>query len=205
MWGRLRFGFTKVNTRMAKYPLATAVAVGGFKNISCDLMVQKVVEQRETIDWKRLRFMAVFGVLYLGFFQYKFLVQGTPHFFGIASKKSPTVAELRAYATKVVLFDNFFHMPFMYLPTFFMLRELSCRDHGTWMQYVDGSLTSWKNAFANDVALSLAIFTPVQAFNFYVLPPHLRIPSLMGAGFVYITALSILHGNVETEKIEAKS
>lgn len=46
----------------------------GFKTSFSDLLVQKVVEQREQVDWKRNAAFATFGFVYLGGVQYMIYV-----------------------------------------------------------------------------------------------------------------------------------
>jgi hypothetical protein len=49
----------------AKYPLAFGIVFSGIKTSLSDLLVQKVVERREYVDWKRNGAFAMFGFLYL--------------------------------------------------------------------------------------------------------------------------------------------
>lgn len=57
-----------------RYPLAFGVGLSGVKTSVSDLLVQKVVEQRETIDWRRNAAFASFGFVYLGVVQYSLYV-----------------------------------------------------------------------------------------------------------------------------------
>ena len=60
--------------RLAKsYPFSRH-GVPLFKTSDCDLMVQKVVEKRENIDWKRNIAFGTFGLFYLGGVQYMIYV-----------------------------------------------------------------------------------------------------------------------------------
>ena len=68
--------WTKLSSVPAKYPLAFGVAFSGFKTSLSDLLVQKVVEQKEwtDINWKRNGAFAAFGFVYLGGIQYALYV-----------------------------------------------------------------------------------------------------------------------------------
>lgn len=56
------------------YPFAFGVVLSGCKTSFSDLLVQKVVEQREKVDWKRNAAFASFGFFYLGGVQYAIYV-----------------------------------------------------------------------------------------------------------------------------------
>ena len=57
--------------RIAKtYPLRFGMAFSLFKTSGCDLLVQKIVEKREEIDWRRTVAFGSFGLFYLGGVQY---------------------------------------------------------------------------------------------------------------------------------------
>ena len=56
---------TRMRSIPMEYPFAFGVVFSGFKTSFSDLMVQKVVEQREQIDWKRNAAFAAFGFIYL--------------------------------------------------------------------------------------------------------------------------------------------
>ena len=66
--------WTRVKSIPMAYPFAFGVVLSGFKTSFSDLLVQKVVEQRETIDWKRNAAFASFGFFYLGGVQYMIYV-----------------------------------------------------------------------------------------------------------------------------------
>lgn len=61
--------------RLAKSrPVAFGAGYSLLKTTGCDLMVQKVVEKRENIDWKRTAAFGSFGLFYLGGVQYALYV-----------------------------------------------------------------------------------------------------------------------------------
>ncbi len=66
--------WSRVRSLPAAYPFAFGVVLSGFKTSFSDLLVQKVVEQREKIDWKRNAAFATFGFVYLGGVQYMIYV-----------------------------------------------------------------------------------------------------------------------------------
>ena len=58
----------------AKHPFAFGVVISTVKTSVSDLIVQKVVQQKEEIDWKRNLAFASFGCFYLGGVQYAIYV-----------------------------------------------------------------------------------------------------------------------------------
>jgi hypothetical protein len=57
-----------------RYPFAFGMTISTFKTSASDLLVQKVVEQKEVVDWKRNAAFAAFGCFYLGGVQYMIYV-----------------------------------------------------------------------------------------------------------------------------------
>jgi hypothetical protein len=57
-----------------RYPFAFGMTISTFKTSASDLLVQKVVEQKEQVDWKRNAAFAAFGCFYLGGVQYMIYV-----------------------------------------------------------------------------------------------------------------------------------
>lgn len=66
--------FTKLKSIPIQYPLLFGGGLSCVKTSGSDLLVQKVVEQRDDIDWKRNVAFASFGLFYLGGVQYALYV-----------------------------------------------------------------------------------------------------------------------------------
>lgn len=115
----------RVNARAAARPLFTAVVVATTKNVVADLIIQKGVEQKEAIDWRRTALFGSFGMLFVGAAQYKVLVKWAPRVFGLTAAGSLHSPRRTLAAVKIVAFDQLFFCPFMYLPTFFVMREVA--------------------------------------------------------------------------------
>ena len=71
------------------------------------------------------------------------------------------------------------------------MREVAHSD-ASLSHAVATGLGFWRAHIFDDAALQAAIFMPVQMFNFRFNPPHLRVPTLVVAGVVWISALSLL-------------
>ena len=110
--------------------LHTALAFGlGFsclKTSAADLLVQKHIERREEIDWKRNGAFGLFGLVYLGGIQYAIYVP-------LFSRLFPTAASFTAKTLRQKLrdrigmlnvikqtaLDQLVHHPFLYFPCFY--------------------------------------------------------------------------------------
>jgi hypothetical protein len=62
--------WNRVRQISVKDPMAFGIVLSGSKTSFSDLLVQKVVERREEIDWMRNAAFACFGFFYLGGVQY---------------------------------------------------------------------------------------------------------------------------------------
>lgn len=69
-----RSAFSVIKSIPIKYPLGFGAGLSCVKTSGSDLLVQKVVEQREEVDWKRNLAFGTFGLLYLGGVQYALYV-----------------------------------------------------------------------------------------------------------------------------------
>ena len=54
--------WNRIKSIPATYPLGFGIVFSGLKTSFSDLLVQKVVEQREKVDWKRNAAFATFGL-----------------------------------------------------------------------------------------------------------------------------------------------
>ena len=110
-------------------PLAFGMGFSLVKTSGADLMVQKVLEQRETIDWKRNIAFGSFGLFYLGGVQYVLYVPIFSRLFPrAASFAAKSVADkvkdmpgIRGLFAQVFL-DQAVHHPLMYFPIFYCVK-----------------------------------------------------------------------------------
>ena len=120
LWSRLKLV-------PSEHPFAFGVIISGIKTSFSDLLVQKVVERKEQIDWKRNAAFASFGFVYLGGVQYMIYV---PFFGRLFPRTAAFVA--KPFLEKVkdtrgilgtlaqVFLDQAVHHPFMYFPAFYI-------------------------------------------------------------------------------------
>lgn len=127
LWSRLK-------SVPSEHPFAFGVVVSGVKTSFSDLLVQKVVERKENIDWKRNMAFASFGFIYLGGVQYAIYV---PLFGKLFPRTASFVA--KPFREKLkdtkgimgtlaqVFLDQAVHHPLMYFPAFYAtVSEATC-------------------------------------------------------------------------------
>lgn len=121
------------------HPFAFQLIVATGKTAAADLMVQSVAEGKSLaeVDWKRNAIFVVFGFAYLGGFQWYLMVHKYRQWFPTMDTFAKmSFAEKIKYhagildAGKMVLFDIFIHLPLMYFPTYYAVKEFVSGD--TW-------------------------------------------------------------------------
>ena len=116
------------------------------------------------------------------------------------------VPRAQAVAAAVVL-DNCVHIPCLYLPTFYCMREFSKPASSTLApaDVVRLGLGDYRSNLWDDVCLQACIFVPVQIANFGFNPPHLRVPTVVAAGAVWVTCLSYFRGGGRSSGPQAET
>jgi len=181
----------------AKYPFAFGIFISTFKTSFSDLLVQKVVEQKEKIDWKRNAAFATFGFLYLGGVQYLIYVP----FFGrifpgaaaFAAKpirdKVKDVRGMFNVAAQVFL-DQCVHHPLMYFPAFYITKELVMHEKPD----VTRCLKEYRRNMKEDLLALWKVWVPTTFLNFAFMPMWARIPWVAGTSLLWTSILSAMRG-----------
>lgn len=186
----------------AKHPLAFGIVVSGVKTSVMDLVVQKVVETKEKIDWRRNIAFATFGFVYLGGIQYALYVPIFGRLFPNAAKfaakpfrqKLKDGPGLRSLGFQLFL-DQCVHHPVMYFPAFYVTKELVMsgkNDDGK--PDISRVLTDYRNNIMEDLVALWRIWVPATLVNFAFMPMHLRIPFTAGVSLVWTCVLSAMRG-----------
>mmetsp|Transcript_14697 Transcript_14697/g.40884 ORF Transcript_14697/g.40884 Transcript_14697/m.40884 type:complete len:439 (-) Transcript_14697:1831-3147(-) len=186
----------------AKHPLAFGVVLSGVKTCLMDLLVQKVVDQKEKIDWRRNAAFATFGFIYLGSVQYAIYVPIFGRIFPNAAKFAAKPLKQKVKDVKgiwnlglQVFLDQCVHHPFMYFPAFYATKELvMCgkRDDGkpNWGRVVQ----EYKNNIHEDMIALWKIWVPATLVNFAFMPMHMRIPFAASISLLWTCVLSAMRG-----------
>ena len=180
-----------------KYPMAFGVVLSGFKTSFSDLLVQKVVEQREKVDWKRNAAFAAFGFLYLGGVQYTLYVPVFGRLFPNAAafaakpvaQKIKDVRGMMNLAAQTFL-DQCVHHPLMYFPAFYCTKEFVMAEKPD----LGRVLSDYRKNMKEDLAALWKIWVPATMVNFAFMPMHYRIPFVAGVSLLWTCVLSTMRG-----------
>ena len=181
----------------AKYPFAFGVILSGFKTSFSDLVVQKVVEKREKVDWKRNAAFATFGFVYLGGVQYTIYVPIFGRLFPNAASfaAKPLAQKLKDVRGMMNLgaqtfLDQCIHHPLMYFPAFYCTKEIVMAEKPD----VGKVISQYRTNMKEDLLALWKIWVPATMFNFAFMPMHLRIPFVAGVSLLWTCVLSAMRG-----------
>ncbi|MEM8648880.1 MAG: Mpv17/PMP22 family protein, partial [Pseudomonadota bacterium] len=183
-------------------PYATNIIIATGKTAAADLMTQVVVEGKswEQVDWKRNMVFVVFGAGYLGAFQWLIQVN-------VFSKLFPNMATFAnaSWAAKLkdrpgqlnVLYqcflDAFIHLPLVYLPTFYVVKEMVMGGKANPAEWVQDGVRKYLANWLVDVPQLIYVWAPTDLVCFSV-PLYLRMPLRHVVSFAWTAYLSFLRG-----------
>ena len=182
------------------------VATG--KTMAADLMVQMVAEGKSLseVDWKRNGIFVLFGFAYLGGFQYYLMVNKYRQWFpSMDAFAKMSVTEKLKYraglldAGKMVLFDLLVHLPLIYFPTYYTVKESV--SGGTWnpVDWVREGCTKYRTNFQDDFIALVQLWGPADCIQF-ALPVHIRMPFRHLVSFFWTAYVSFTRGAIDPEK-----
>jgi len=162
-----------------------------------DLLVQKVVEKRENIDWKRNLAFASFGFIYLGGVQYALYVPIFGRMFPQAARfaakplreKVRDVRGMFQLGAQVIL-DQCIHHPFMYFPAFYCTKELVMSEKPDFGK----RLAEYRENMKDDLIALWKVWVPATIVNFAFMPMWARIPFVAGVSLIWTCILSAMRG-----------
>lgn len=185
-----------------KYPFAFGIVISTVKTSVSDLLVQKVVQKREEIDWKRNLAFATFGCFYLGGVQYALYVPLFGRLFPNAA--SFTAKSLREKlrdkkgifdVSAQVFLDQFVHHPLLYFPVFYATKEYVMSEKPT----LSNALSHYRENMMEDLKALWKIWVPSTFINFAFMPMWGRIPWVAGTSFLWSMILSVMRGGAIAE------
>lgn len=184
--------------RLAKSsPFAFGFFYSGIKTSLCDLMVQKVVEKREEIDWRRNGAFAAFGFCYLGGVQYSLYVPIFSRLFPNAasfaakpvSEKLRDLPGIRTLFAQVFL-DQCVHHPLLYFPVFYMIKDAVTSDKPDPLK----AIGQFGSNMREDMVALWKVWVPSTFLNFAFMPMYLRIPWVASTSLIWTCILSTMRG-----------
>ena len=193
--------WSKAKEVPAKYPFMFGVVLSGTKTSVADLLVQKVVEKKEKIDWKRNAAFATFGFVYLGGVQYFIYVPLFGRLFPNAAKfaakslkeKIKDVKGIRSLGMQVFL-DQCVHHPLSYFPVFYLTKELIMSASTGDEPDFSRSFDNYRKNIKEDMIALWKIWVPATIVNFAFMPMYMRIPYTAGVSLAWSCVLSSMRG-----------
>jgi len=181
----------------AKYPFYFGVGISCVKTSFSDYLVQKLVERKEKVDWKRNAAFAAFGFFYLGGVQYGIYVQLFGRMFPNAGKFASKPIREKLKDTKgmfnvgaQVLLDQCLHHPLMYFPAFYCTKELVMSEKPD----LSKAITNYRSNMKEDMIALWKIWVPATLINFAFMPMYARIPFTAGVSLLWTMVLSAMRG-----------
>eukprot|EP00750_Incisomonas_marina_P012018 INCI16490.1.p2 GENE.INCI16490.1~~INCI16490.1.p2 ORF type:complete len:329 (-),score=56.44 INCI16490.1:114-1100(-) len=186
-----------------EHPFATNIIIATIKTSLCDILVQKYVENKEVVDWRRVSVFTAFGCLYLGFFQWAIYVTLFGRLFPGMAKFANMPFKDKLKDTRGMLnvvgqtaFDNFLHYTFIYFPVFYVFKE-SIQGTGyekTIASVTGKSLGKYRENFLEDNTKIWGLWIPGDLV-IYAVPMWLRLPLNHALSFIWTCYLSFLRGD----------
>jgi hypothetical protein len=191
---------------MGRYPKTFGIGIATVKTAAADILIQKYIEKREDLDWKRVGFFGAFGFFYLGVFQYWMYVGLFSRFFKNAEafskltfrQKMTNVPGLIDLGKQVVV-DCFIHAPFIFFPSYYIAKEAIQGKKNALeepIEVVTNAMSKYYNNCVEDWFAMWKIWIPGDIFVF-ALPLYARLPANHGISFIYVCILSYMRGAEE--------
>lgn len=193
-------------------PFAFQLMVATGKTSAADIVVQVVAEKKkfDEIDWKRNGIFVVFGFAYLGGFQWYLMVNKYRQWFPTMDRfaKLPMREKLKDTAGildagKMVLFDVIVHLPMMYFPTYYTVKEFVSGSSWNPVDWVLDGCTKYKKNVKEDLTAMIKLWGPSDCVQF-VLPLHIRMPFRHLVSFFWTAYVSFTRGQIDPEVNETE-
>ena len=191
MWGAVR-------RFPLRHPFLFGTGLAGFKNGCCDILVQKAVENNDTIDWRRVSVFTTFGAIFSGAWQYILFVRIMPRLCPAAEafaakplrEKIKDIPGLKQLAVQNFV-ENGINNPVLYFPIFYTVKE-----------FIEGGelrngVKKYRKHFKEDVLAIWKVWIPAQFFNFAFSPMWLRVPFVAFVSAFWTGYVSMTRGRKE--------
>ena len=181
-----------------RQPFAFGVLFSTAKTSLADWMVQRYVEGRQEIDWRRNGAFAVFGCVYLGGVQYGLYVKLFGRLFPNAEKfalapirqKLGDREGMKNLGAQLFL-DQCVHHPLGYFPVFYSVK--TCIQGGT----ITEAMQTYSRNFRNDMLALWSIGVPSYFINFAFSPMWFRVPYVACISLAWTAFMSFRRGERE--------
>jgi len=167
-----------------EHPFSFQLMVATGKTSGADLLTQVVAEGKslDEVDWKRNGIFVVFGFAYLGGFQWWLMVTKYRQWFPTMDKFAKmSFAEKLKYpagildAMKMVAFDVVVHLPMIYFPTYYTVKEFVGGTSWNPVDWAQDGVAKYTKNMKEDLTAMIKLWGPSDCIQF-VLPLHIRMP-----------------------------
>lgn len=168
------------------FPLSVAFATCWVKGSAADLVTQKFIEGRRSVNWRRNLAFATFSGGYLGCGQHFIYNVFFTRLFG---------AGLNLWtAVKKVVADGLWHVPMLYLPLYYMFQDSILRDGAM------SGLCRYSEEWLDCMKPYWGMWTFFHLANFTLTPLELRIGLIAGMSLLWLMVLSyVSHRTIQAE------
>ena len=165
------------------------------------MIVQTTIEKRDRVDWRRNAVFAAFGAVYLGGVQYFLYCALFPRLFPSTAifaakplrQKLGDMSGQRQVFAQVAL-DQLVHIPFLYYPTFYVLKA-SIMAGAMSADIARDALGEYSRVAWSDNLAQWSFFAPAATLNFGFSPLWLRVPVVAAMSFLWTMVLSYRRGS----------
>ena len=105
-------------------------------------------------------------------------------------------------AGKMVLFDVLVHLPFIYFPSYYTVKEFVGGSSWNPTDWVIDGCTKYKKNFTEDFKAMIQLWGPSDCVQF-VLPLHIRMPFRHLVSFFWTSYVSFTRGKIEVDNNSA--
>jgi hypothetical protein len=204
--------FTSILHAAATRPFLFGLVISTAKTAAADVMVQKLVEQKEELDYRRTGIFAVFGMTYCGAWQYALFSKFMPWAFPTAASfvtkglraKLQDKKGLRDLGLQVVI-ENGFNNGMVYFPCFYSLKIMMETENFNPMELLPLGIARYRETLYEDLMAIWKVWIPVQTFNFAVLPLWARTPFTAMVSFGFTCYVSMMRGAPENSEPTSES
>mmetsp|Transcript_13290 Transcript_13290/g.27514 ORF Transcript_13290/g.27514 Transcript_13290/m.27514 type:complete len:253 (+) Transcript_13290:186-944(+) len=200
---------TKTKGSFAKEnPFVFQLGVATAKTSAADLVAQIVAERKslDEVDWKRNAIFVVFGFAYLGVFQYWLMVNKFRQWFPTMDRfaKLTFAEKLKDKAgildaIKMVVFDVTVHLPMIYFPTYYTVKEFVGGKSYNPIDWATNGVSKYFTNSKEDLTAMIKLWGPSDCIQF-VLPMHIRLPFRHLVSFFWTAYVSFTRGALEEDE-----
>mmetsp|Transcript_16194 Transcript_16194/g.22770 ORF Transcript_16194/g.22770 Transcript_16194/m.22770 type:complete len:216 (+) Transcript_16194:28-675(+) len=202
--------FQKLLVYPKKHPFIFQVVIATTKTSAADYLVQKHLEGKKEIDWRRNMLFTAFGFTYLGCWQwiqyvhmFRRMFPGMEAFANAPFKEKLKYKNGPRLVLGQVAFDNFV-VPCYFFPLYYTMKESiqgTADVPRSASEVFNTAMTKFQKNWLEDFKALWKVWI-VGDIVIFSCPLWMRLPLNHGLSFVYVCILSYMRGAPETLSVE---